>query len=157
MDVLGWRVTRAKYVPPAGDPFDGKGAERVGGRWNSPGVPVVYLSCSVSLAVLETLVHSDSLKSLVDRAIASVSFRQEDITDAFDRFDTKTLAEEESRGFGDRWAAAGKTPVLRIPSIVIPCESNYVLSCNHPDFPRIRATASKWQALPIDRRLLGLK
>ena len=37
--------------------MDGEGARRVGGRWNSPGRCVVYMAQSVSLAVLENLVH----------------------------------------------------------------------------------------------------
>ena len=37
--------------------LDGEGAKRVGGRWNSPGRAVVYMAESVSLAVLENLVH----------------------------------------------------------------------------------------------------
>jgi RES domain-containing protein len=37
--------------------LDGAGANRVGGRWNSPGRPMVYMAQSISLAVLENLVH----------------------------------------------------------------------------------------------------
>jgi RES domain-containing protein len=37
--------------------FDGEGARLEGGRWNSPGTPIVYTSDSAALAALEMLVH----------------------------------------------------------------------------------------------------
>jgi len=37
--------------------IDGIGAERLGGRWNSPGRPVVYTSSCGALAALEYLAH----------------------------------------------------------------------------------------------------
>ncbi len=43
----------------AGTPLDGEGARRVGGRWNPPGLAVAYCASSLSLAVLELLVHVD--------------------------------------------------------------------------------------------------
>jgi len=39
--------------------LDGEGARIYGGRWNSPGVPVVYTATHLSLALLEQLVHVD--------------------------------------------------------------------------------------------------
>jgi RES domain-containing protein len=47
-----FRLCRSSY--PA---YDGEGACRVGGRWNSKGVRVLYMSENRSLAVLEVLVH----------------------------------------------------------------------------------------------------
>jgi len=47
-----FRVCRARYAR-----LDGAGARLVGGRWNSPGRALVYMAESVSLAVLENLVH----------------------------------------------------------------------------------------------------
>ena len=52
MPVRLYRVCRAKHAR-----LDGYGAMLAGGRWNSPGRAVVYLAESVSLAVLENLVH----------------------------------------------------------------------------------------------------
>jgi hypothetical protein len=52
MAITIYRVWRRIYAS-----LDGEGARRVGGRWNSPGRPVVYMAQSVALAVLENLVH----------------------------------------------------------------------------------------------------
>ena len=52
MPLRVFRVCRAIHAR-----LDGEGARLAGGRWNSPGVAVVYMAQSVSLAVLENLVH----------------------------------------------------------------------------------------------------
>ena len=51
-----FRLCRANF--PA---YDGEGAYRVGGRWNSKGTRVLYMSENRSLAVLEILVHLSAL------------------------------------------------------------------------------------------------
>jgi len=59
--LTAWRIVKEKY---AGTAFDGEGAMRFGGRWNSRGVRVVYASGSISLAALETLVAPESADAL---------------------------------------------------------------------------------------------
>ena len=49
-----WRICRARFAAEA---FSGSGARRFGGRWNSPGVPMVYASSSLALAAIELFVH----------------------------------------------------------------------------------------------------
>ena len=49
-----WRIARERY-----DPLSGEGARLYGGRWNSPGRPVVYAAGHSALAVLEALVWTD--------------------------------------------------------------------------------------------------
>jgi len=44
-----WRVIKRKYLESA---FDGEGARRSGGRWNSPGRPAIYTAESSALAIL---------------------------------------------------------------------------------------------------------
>lgn len=51
-----WRLCHPDFVDSA---FSGVGASLAGGRWNSPGVRVVYAAESRALALLEQLVHYD--------------------------------------------------------------------------------------------------
>ena len=51
---LAWRIVQTHVADHA---FSGEGARRYGGRWNSKGHAVVYTSGSISLAILEILVH----------------------------------------------------------------------------------------------------
>src|SRR5437764_448299 len=57
MTLRAWRIVKAKHAATA---FSGDGAKKFGGRWNSPGIPAIYLAGSTSLAILEMLVHLQS-------------------------------------------------------------------------------------------------
>src|SRR4029077_21186774 len=58
-----WRVVKRAHAATA---FDGKAAQRFGGRWNAPGRRAVYASATKSLAMLEILVHLDVGRPLPD-------------------------------------------------------------------------------------------
>ncbi|HTJ30497.1 MAG TPA: RES family NAD+ phosphorylase, partial [Acidobacteriaceae bacterium] len=58
-----WRICKARY---AADAFSGEGARRLGGRWNSPGTPLVYASTSLALAAIELFVHLDPTQAPAD-------------------------------------------------------------------------------------------
>ena len=45
--------------------ISGEGAKKWGGRWNSPGLAVVYTSCSISLSLLEFLIYQSSYEEIV--------------------------------------------------------------------------------------------
>lgn len=38
------------------------------------------------------------------------------------------------RAIGDAWVAAGESVVLRVPSVIVPGESNYLLNMLHGNF-----------------------
>jgi RES domain-containing protein len=47
------------------------------------------------------------------------------------------LAEERLRELGSAWYRDQKPPILRVPSIIIPQEYNYVLNTAHPLFNEV--------------------
>ena len=56
-----YRIVKARYASAA---FDGEGARRYGGRWNSRGQRATYMADSIALAALELLVHLGSERAL---------------------------------------------------------------------------------------------
>jgi RES domain-containing protein len=71
-----FRLCRATY--PA---YDGEGARRVGGRRNSKGTRVVYMSETRSLGVLEILVHLPA--TIPDRYLLGTAEVANDVAVAF--------------------------------------------------------------------------
>ena len=57
-----WRIVRAARVNSA---FTGEGARVYGGRWNSRGTAVIYVSEHESLAALELLVHNEDTRRTI--------------------------------------------------------------------------------------------
>lgn len=135
-----WRIVKAARADSA---FDGEGARRYGGRWNSPGAPLVYTAGSASLAALELLVHLQSSQLLLAYVAIPVDF-----DDALvEELDPASLPEDwrchpapvALQRLGDRWVAERRSAVLGVPSAVVPVpeESNSLLNPAHPDFDRI--------------------
>lgn len=150
--LFAWRLVRERHAPSA---FDGEGARRFGGRWNSPGTRVVYASSSKALAALETLVH---LWPPVTAKYVIIPVRFE--ADLVETLAGKELVEGwnlepptgASQHVGDGWVRAGRSAVLAVPS-VLTGETNYLLNPAHPDFSGIMP--GRPEAFSFDPRLLG--
>jgi RES domain-containing protein len=126
-----FRVCRAVYAR-----LDGEGARRVGGRWNSPGRAVVYMAGSISLAVLENLVHLTREDFPVGYVvIGAVLPTHLPILAPEDLAGAGQLA--SSQMLGDHWLEEQTSAVLRVPSVIVPQEYNYLLNPKHPDFAQI--------------------
>ncbi len=145
-----FRLVKRKH---AAHSFDGEGARLFGGRWNRPGVAVVYASESLSLAALELLVHLERGAALAHYVFCRVEFPDSAVEDlparrlpANWRVSPAPLALQE---IGTRWARARRSPVLRVPSAVIPLESNFLLNPDHPGFARfVRAGPERFDFDP---------
>jgi RES domain-containing protein len=120
--------------------FSGDGARLYGGRWNSPGLAVVYLAQSLSLAQLELLVHLESQDALARHwRYFAVDVAQESILDC-DAWAGVPLdyaewpAPASTRAIGDRWIAELASVGLSVPSAITPGERNLLLNPLHPGY-----------------------
>lgn len=118
--------------------LDGEGARLYGGRWSSPGLPVVYTSSSLSLAALEYLVHldpSDAPADLVALTIEVPDSIQVATVDQgrLDRDWASSPGCASCQRVGDEWLKTSATPLLRVPSALVPEEYNCLLNPRHPE------------------------
>ena len=118
-----WRIARKVHAD-----LSGEGARLTGGRWNSPGRPAVYLASEASLALLEVRVHLDLPLDLLpsDYVYMEIDLGDLAIEDA-------QLPPEEDlcKGIGNRWLDSLRTPLLRMPSVIVPFSSNLILNPKH--------------------------
>jgi RES domain-containing protein len=150
MKLRAWRIVKAKHAATA---FSGEGARLYGGRWNSPGVSLVYTSGTKALAALESLVHLNppvifkyvAIPIEFDAALVEkVNALPADWND--------TPAPPSTRAIGDLWAKQARSAVLELPSVIIPGESNFLLNPTHPDFKKV--VIGKHEPFSFDPRLL---
>ena len=153
MSVHAWRIVKRKYAKTA---YSGEGARVFGGRWNSPGFPVVYTAGSHSLAALEMLVHLDSCELLNQYVVAEVNIDPTLITE----FDPSLLPRNwrtdpppaKAKAIGDEWLRDRRSAVLQLPSAIIPSEAVYLLNPRHDDFAKIHF--GKFESFRFDPRLV---
>lgn len=152
--------------PPTGGPFrcyrvadgafpllDGAGAARLGGRWNSPGRPVVYASLTYANALLEILAHRN--RARVPRGYVWVTLDVPDrtpvaVVDPAGVPGWDAPDEGAARTVGDAWLARGREIALVVPAKpAAPHEWNVAFNVRHPDFGRVAASAPElvgWDA-----------
>lgn len=137
-----WRLAREAHAA-----LDGEGARRFGGRWNSPGHPVVYCAGSAALAVLEVRVHLDLPLDLLPADYRLFTLKIP--AAAFEDAPPGALA--EARRFGDAWLRAGRTAMLRVPSLIVPEAWNVLINPRHPQASRVQIVSHR--AFAFDPRL----
>jgi RES domain-containing protein len=124
MSIVCWRIARAVYAD-----LSGTGALITGGRWNSPGRPVVYTAADASLAVLEVRVHLDLPPDLLPDDYVLMRIEAATPPD-IERVD---VSPSDTRAFGDAWLASGRSAVLDVPSAIVPESRNILINPTHPD------------------------
>lgn len=148
-----WRLVKATHAASA---FDGEGARLFGGRWNERATAVVYLGGTLSLAALETFVHLSAADVHLEFVAIEVVIPEEIRVSQLPRgrLPANWRAEPppaETKTIGSSWVRAGETLLLRVPSVIVPRESNYLLNPAHPDFLRVRIRPP--EPFGFDRRM----
>lgn len=147
-----WRIISKKFTKSA---FNGEGARLYGGRWNTPGTPLIYTAESKSLAVLEILVHLDSPDLLRKYVLFEVTIEDSLVAP----LDPASLPKDwrqdppppDAQRIGDEWATNARSAALRVPSTIVTGEFNYLLNPRHPDFRKL--TIGQPQSFFFDPRL----
>lgn len=134
-----WRILDRGLVREA---FSGQGACSYGGRWNSPGVRMVYCSEHPALAALEKLVHIQDMEQLRQSyVLISVTCPQgltETLSQRLPRNWAGEGARTKLRRIGDQWIASRRSLALIVPSVVLPRASNILVNPLHPTFGELR-------------------
>jgi RES domain-containing protein len=117
--------------------WDGTGAAIMGGRWNSPGQPIIYGSLSYSCAMLEILAHANIGRIPVSHRLVIAEVSDEVSKESYGvsalpaGWDAENSA--SARAFGDLWLNEARTALLIIPSVVARLDSNALVNPLHPD------------------------
>lgn len=133
-----WRVIKTKHATNA---FDGEGARLYGSRWSNPGTCVAFASESLSLAVLEILVHLQNSSPLASYVVYTVDF-SEDLVQELElnmlpRNWRSFPAPPQTKGIGGAWIKSNSSVLLRVPSAIVTHEHNFLINPAHHDFPKL--------------------
>lgn len=140
--MIVYRITPHKHASD----ITGLGAAMTGGRWNKAGTPVLYTGENKEIALLETIVHlplgiipnldiliieipNDSIKEITKDILP------ENWTD----YPAPTILSE----IAEQWVRKKESVALKVPSCIIHSTYNYILSCGHPDYSKIKVLEHK--------------
>ena len=120
----------------------GEGARLFGGRWNHPGIACLYCSGSRALAVLEYSVNTGidyippSLRIIsIDTGTVSI----EEIPESTLPADWKAIpAPASTKDFGSEVLHSLKAAIIKIPSVIISTEYNFLLNPDSSQCPQIQ-------------------
>lgn len=148
-----FRVIRQKY---ADRPLDVTGTWLNGGRWNPPGVGILYTAEHPALALVEILVHMPQVPYL---DLPTYRLFKLEIPDDSQRIlPAKSLptywkdnSYARSQYILRDWLTTPDVLALGVPSSVLPDGVNYLLHPAHSDYPAVRVIEEK--SLVIDPRL----
>ncbi len=136
--MLVHRIAKAAYI----EDLTGIGAKSVGGRWNFKGVSVLYTSSSIALSMLECLAHFPIAYAPKDMAMATIEIPEHSITEIRkenlpDNW-RAVPSPRELKQISYDWIKKKETLILKVPSIIVPQEFNYIVNPFHKDFKKVK-------------------
>lgn len=150
--MIVYRLGNEKYKTD----LSGKGAEKAGARWNSKGLAMVYTSESRALCTTEIAVRTPLGNIPVDYYLTIIeipaSIEIGEIKPADLPRDWKSIPHPHSTQLtGDKFIAAGKFLVLKVPSAVVQGDYNYLINPAHKLMSKIKIV--KTELFEFDERL----
>jgi len=136
--------------------LSGKGAELVGGRWNSKGLAVVYTCSSAALSVTEVAVHVPLGITPKNYVLTEIEIPDELAVFNLPGNDYPNDWQENpfplsTKKIGDTFIREAKFAVMKVASAVVSYDYNYLINPNHKDSHKIKIL--KVLPLSFDKRL----
>ena len=140
-----WRIAAETRKYPATD-LSGGGAANSPGRWNDEKEPVVYSAPAIAMAVLETAAHVDDSGLPLNRYLVEIDV-PDDVWAKREQIDIAKLppawaaipAGRASAKAGSNWLSSLTSPILMVPSVIVPEEWVSLINPKHPEASRITA------------------
>jgi RES domain-containing protein len=104
---------------------------------------MVYLASSLSLAAMETLVHTNAVSLLNTFSKLPIQLeaslaRRLDVSDLPEHWNELTL-DPVTQEIGDNWIESASSAFLMVPSVTIPQEMIYLMNPPHDDVEKVIA------------------
>ena len=151
--MIAYRICNSLYE----DDISGTGAKLVGGRWNSPGIPILYLSENISLSVLEMLVNNHFQDFAISLSLLTISLPEKQDIAEIKTGKLKEMWQEDfsyTRFIGNEFVKTANSLIIKVPSAVISEEQNYLINPLHADFKKVKILKTK--SFRTDKRLFTL-
>lgn len=112
-------------------------------RWNAKGRFIIYTACSRSLACLENLVHRSGEWQGKMYKVMLIGFPDKIQIDTIEVESLKKNWEQINnfsycQSMASKWLNDATSVILRVPSVIIKKEYNYLINPQHPDFKLIK-------------------
>lgn len=149
-----WRIAKKEFALDR----TGIGARLFGGRWNSPGVAVIYAGMTPEISAMERLVHAGDILpadlvlvrlDLPEKANLYHRCVKTGLPPSWDALPGSASAVD----FGNAFVTAGVHLGMIVPSAVMPEASNIVINPNHKAFTDVQMTIVR--PFEFDSRLRG--
>lgn len=132
--MLLYRIAKKDYI----EDLTGYGAQLFGGRWNEKGIPALYTSSSLSLCMLEVLVHCEKSVYPTDMYFAELEFPDELVPEDFFEADD----DDEEIFAGTDWLKSKSSAAIKVCSAVLPVsyggDFNVIFNPRHYDFSKLK-------------------
>ena len=148
-----FRLCREKYA----NDLSGIGASLKGGRWNSPGVEMIYTAANRSLAMAEVAVHftigtvpRDYVMTtlLIPSSISIQTLDEKILQVGWNSFPYS----KSTQMVGDRFITNEKSCMFKVPSAVTKGDFNFLINPHQKEMKKIKIKSI--EKFPFDRRIL---
>ena len=138
-----WRIA-AETRKYSADDLSGAGAANSPGRWNDNKEPVIYSAPTIAMAVLETAAHVDDAGLPLNRYLIEINV-PDDVWAQREEIGPAKLppawaaipAGRASVKVGSEWLSSLRTPILLVPSVIVPEEWVSLINPKHPAAAKI--------------------